>query len=505
MAAPSTQTSSLFDHAAGFFQTDEMYRFSSFLILVATCLSPALGQSQIQISADKLDAIFADFVEPGSPGCALGISERQRLIFVGGYGQANLEHRVPIRRDTVFRIGSTSKQFTAAAIQLLAQDGLLSLEDDLHKFLPELQDYGHAVRIRHLIHHTSGLRDYLTLMSLAGLRHADFYTDEQVLAILARQRELNFKPGDQFLYSNSGYFLLAEIVKRVSGKDLRQFAQERILNPLGMKSSHFHNNHEEIVLRRASGYRRTPKGFEISMTTLEMIGDGGLFTTVEDLNRWQASFYTGQLGGQKLLQEMERTAQLNDGQSIDYASGLRVSNYRGLRTVRHGGAFVGFRAELLRFPEQGVAITCLCNLAQTNPSRLANRVADVILEDSFTQAKTPRGGETGPSRPPVRASQAAPRAATRKAEQSRYQGIYRSHELDIQVEVLSGESGLLIRNQDLFRDSPEDEFLPTTQGRFSAGVTRLDFEVSGSVVTGFRLSSGRVRNLLFLRLGERRQ
>ncbi len=336
----------------------------------------------------EVDRVFARFDRPDSPGCALGVIRDGEIVYFQGYGLANLEYRMPITSRSTFRIGSTSKQFTAMAIALLAEEGRISLDSDIREYLPEMPDYETPVTVRHMVHHTSGLRDYLTLMSLAGVRGADYYTDAQVVEMLARQQELNFEPGDQFLYSNSGYFLLAEIVKRRSGRSLKEYAEDRIFAPLRMKGSHFHNDHKHVVRNRASGYRRTDDGgFEISMTTLEMIGDGGVFTSIQDLLIWDRNFYDNQLGSPDLMSTMHRQGVLSSGEELDYAFGLNVGTYRGLRTVRHGGAFVGFRAELLRFPDERFSVACLCNLAQTNPSQLANRVADIYLKDRLTAAK----------------------------------------------------------------------------------------------------------------------
>ncbi|MFB3126207.1 MAG: serine hydrolase domain-containing protein, partial [Candidatus Acidiferrales bacterium] len=246
------------------------------LVLVLTSLASA------DTLTNRVDKVFAQWDKPGSPGCALGVIKGGELIYKRGYGMANLEHNIPISSTSVFRIGSTSKQFSALSILLLVEEGKLSLDDNIRKYLPEMPDYGSPVTIRHLIHHSSGIRDYLTLMSLVGKGDDDFYTDEDVVVMLARQRELNFNPGDRFLYSNSGYFLLSQIVKRASGQSLREYAAEKIFGPLGMQNTHLHDDHTLIVQSRASGYSPRKDGdYQINMTTLGMVGDGGVFTTVE--------------------------------------------------------------------------------------------------------------------------------------------------------------------------------------------------------------------------------
>jgi len=333
---------------------------------------------------DKVDALFTTWDRPDSPGCALGVIQHGQLVYKRGYGMANLEHGIPISSNTAFRIGSTSKQFTDMSVALLAEQGKISLDDNIRHYLPEMPEYEHPITIRHLIHHTSGLRDYLELMTLAGMRDDDFYTNDQVIEMVARQKGLNFAPGTKYLYSNSGYYLLGVIVERASGQSLRQFAGQNIFEPLGMKNTHFHDDHNEIVMNRAAGYSpQDIEGYRIDMTTLDMVGDGGVFTTVEDLLLWDQNFYRNKLGkgDQDLIRQILTPGTLNNGEPLEYAFGLMVSDYKGLKMVSHGGAFVGFRAEMIRFPQRELSVICLANLSTFNPSRLARQVADIYLAD----------------------------------------------------------------------------------------------------------------------------
>lgn len=340
---------------------------------------------------DQVDKLFEIWDKPGSPGCALGVIKDGQFIYKRGYGMANLEYNIPLSSRSVFRIGSTSKQFTAMCIALLEEQGKISVDDSLRKYFPEMPEYANNIKIRHLLHHTSGIRDYLTLWRIAGERSDDFFIDPEVVALIARQKELNFNPGEEFLYSNSGYFLLSEIVKRVTGRSMGVFAEENIFKPLGMNNTHFHDNHTLIVKNRASGYSPLRNGgFRISMTTLGMIGDGGVFTCVDDLLSWDQNFYNNKLGkgGQELIDRVLTPGKLNNGEKLDYAYGLMIGDYKGLRMISHGGAFVGFRADMIRFPEQKFSVICLANLNRINPSQLARKVADVYLAGQFKEEMT---------------------------------------------------------------------------------------------------------------------
>ncbi|MDH3424214.1 MAG: beta-lactamase family protein, partial [Gemmatimonadota bacterium] len=234
----------------------------------------------------RVDSVFSEYDRSNTPGCAVGVVRNGRLEYGRGYGMANLDHGIAITPQTVFRTGSVGKQFTAAAIAIAARDGAISLDDPVRRWIVELPSYPVDPTIRQVVHHTSGLRDYLTLMSLRGLRDDDYYTPEDVRAVIARQRELNFTPGSEFLYSNSGYFLLGEIIREATGMTLDEYAQSRIFRPLGMTHSHFHDDHNHIVPLRATGYAPTDGGYRVSATTLDMVGDGGVFTSVEDLALW---------------------------------------------------------------------------------------------------------------------------------------------------------------------------------------------------------------------------
>src|SRR5579871_5740824 len=344
------------------------------LILVAALVKTTTAfATNDSPEAKQVDAIFADLAKPGSPGCALAVARGGKIIYEKGYGLANLEQEVPITPRTVFDIGSTSKQFTASSILLLEKQGKLSVNDDVRKYIPELPDYGQKITILHLLNHTSGLRDYLTLFDLAGINIDSVTTDEDALRIVTRQKALNFDPGSEFLYSNTGFFLLSVIVKHVSGETLREFAAKNIFAPLGMTHTQYRDDHTALIPNRALAYdwNEKKRAFTLNVSYFEQTGDGAVHTSVEDLLKWDENFYTGAVGGKSLITALQEPGKLNNGKQLHYARGLFLQPYRGLQAVEHGGSWGGYRAQLLRFPEQHFSVACLCNLANADPESRA--------------------------------------------------------------------------------------------------------------------------------------
>jgi CubicO group peptidase (beta-lactamase class C family) len=358
-------------------------------LLVTSLMASAAGSLQTDRAA-RVDEIFKEYSRPGSPGCAVGVYQDDKIALSRAYGMANLDHDIPLTPSSVFHVASVSKQFTAAAILLLAQDGKLSLDDEVRKHVAELPDFGKPVTIRHLLNHTGGIRDQWTLLGLGGWRYSrDLITDADVLSLLSKQKELNFAPGERHLYSNSGFTLLAVIVSRASGKTFHDFTTERIFAPLGMTHTHFRDNFNEIVKNQAYGYARQRDTFVLSTTNFDTAGATSLLTTVEDMSKWFNNFDSHAVGGQRFADALLERGVLSNGQRIDYASGITHGTYRGVATVGHGGADAGYRATFVRFPQQRFGVSVLCNLAQSNPGELANRVADVYLADVLKPVTTP--------------------------------------------------------------------------------------------------------------------
>jgi CubicO group peptidase (beta-lactamase class C family) len=357
-------------------------RTALLLALVATVApSSAIGQSLAPETAARVDAVFARFTAT-SPGCALDVRRGGASVYTKGYGLASLELGVPISPKTVFDIGSTSKQITAASVALLALDDKLSLDDDVRKFVPELPDLGAEVTLRHLLTHTGGWRDYIDVMSLAGFDDRDHTTEADALEALRRQRGLNFAPGSDFRYSNTGFFLMSLVVQRVSGRSLADFARERIFEPLGMHDTRFLTDSRAVIPNKATAYEPVGGGsWRVAMSNWEQIGDGAVQTTVGDLALWDANLTSGKVGGRALIDLLHTPARLNDGTTVPYGLGLFVDEYHRLGRVHHGGAWAGYRAMSMRFPSEGLSLLIACNVADAGTQQLAQAVADVLLSN----------------------------------------------------------------------------------------------------------------------------
>ena len=355
--------------------------------IVLSCVSVVLTSPLVaqQAPADSLriavNRVFAPWSNTDAPGCALGVARDGNVVYQNGYGMANLEVDAPITPNTIFHVASVSKQFTAAAVMLLAKEGKLSLDDDIRKYLPEVPDYGHKITIRHLLQHTSGLRDQWDLLALArGRFEENRITEGDVLEIVARQKALNFVPGSEYVYSNTGYTLAGTIVKRVSGKSLREFADERIFKPLGMTSTHFHDDYTMVVKGRAAAYARGADGkWHVSLPNYDTYGATSLFTTVGDLLKWDGNVWKPTVGDETMLRDMRTSATLTNGDTTGYGLGIITEVYRGARLVGHSGGDAGYRTYLGRFPEHGLSVVVLCNAAPANPVALARNVADVYI------------------------------------------------------------------------------------------------------------------------------
>ncbi len=419
-------------------------------------------------TAARIDTLFAEWDRTDTPGVVVAVARSGRVVYEKAFGMANLEHGVPMTPETVFMVASVSKQFTAFAVAMLAARGHLALDADVRTYLPEMHDFGTPITLRHLVHHTSGLRDEFDLLGMAGWRMDDVITKDHIVGLAARQRELNFPPGSQYLYCNTGYTLLAEVVERVTGQSFRAWTDEHLFGPLGMSRTHFHDDHTMPVPGRAQGYERDASGrYRLQVNNYESVGASGLHTTAGDLMRWLHNLDTGTVGGPEVLSLVHERGRLTRGDTLHYAFGLGIDRYKGHRRVGHSGWHRGFRTYAGRFPDDSLAIVVLSNLASFDAPGQAMRVADVFLS-------------------PAPESLAV------------YTGTYTSSELDTSYTLALDGDHLVLRHRrnpvvTLTFDGP-DAF--TTDAWF---MDRIVFERKGGRITGFRASTQRARNLLFER------
>jgi CubicO group peptidase (beta-lactamase class C family) len=368
-------------------------RLAALLFVVAFSMPGCSTQNNDAALTQKVDSVFAAFDKPDSPGCALGVVRDGNFIYKRGYGEGSLELGVPLTPESVFYMGSVSKQFTAASVVLAAEQGYLSLDDDIRKWVPEIPNYGKTITLREMLHHTSGFRDILGLLALSGRNSEDIHPTPELLDLLAHQKALNYAPGDEFLYSNTNYFLMSVVIPRATGKPFSQFAEENIFKPLGMSHTRFYDDRSVVLPNRVAAYEpRASGGFRVDWSTsFDMVGGGGLMSSVDDLLLWDRNFYDNKLGKGTLLKEMQTPGVLNNGKQIEYALGLFITKYRGLPIVEHGGANFGYRTELLRFPQQKFSVITLCNLGTSAPRNLANQVADIYLAGVFPASTNGNG------------------------------------------------------------------------------------------------------------------
>jgi CubicO group peptidase (beta-lactamase class C family) len=337
---------------------------------------------------EQVTKLFEKWDNPATPGAAVAVVRDGMVVYRNGFGSAHMEYNVPITPSTIFHVASVSKQFPAFAISLLEEQGKLSADDDIRKYLPWMPDFGHKITIRHLLNHTSGIRDQWELLIFSGWRMEDVITQKDILYLLKRQRELNFKPGDQYMYCNSGFTLLTEIVAKVTGQPFVKWMDTNIFKPLGMDSTHFHIDHQQIVKNRAYSYRQDRKrGLVKSILSYANVGATSLFTTVEDMANWMRNYSEKRVGNDRVMARMSEAGVLNSGEKITYARGLGVGEDRGLKYISHSGGDAGFRTYMRYFPDEKFGVVVLSNLAQFNPGQLSQQIIEIYLKDKFKPDK----------------------------------------------------------------------------------------------------------------------
>lgn len=329
---------------------------------------------------ERISQLFESRYDETSPGIAVAVVKNDEIVYSSGFGSANLEYDIPIAADTVFHAASLSKQFTVFAILKLQDEGLLSIEDDIRKYLPEVPDFGQTIRLRHLMTHSSGLREQWRLLEMAGWRLDDVITDEHVMMLVERQSELNFEPGTKFRYSNTGFTLLAKVVEQVTGRTFAQYTQETIFEPLEMSNTQFYDDHEIIVRNRAYSYQKSNDQLMKSRLNFSQVGPTSLFTTAEDLSRWAVNFNTTVVGSEAIFELMRQPGRKPDGSTVSYAMGQFVGEYRGHPMIYHSGSDAGYRAYFARFPEDDLAFVVLANASYINARSELFKVVDLFFE-----------------------------------------------------------------------------------------------------------------------------
>jgi len=363
-----------------------MKRLSFFTIMLFG-LTQLTAQTLPDSLVKKIDSLFHRWNTKTTPGAVIGIIRNDSLIYAKGYGMANLEYAIPNSPETIFHMASVSKQFTAYAILLLVKQGRLNLDDDIHKYLPWVPDFKEKITVRHLLNHTSGIRDQWQLLSITGTRLDDVITQDQIVKILSKQQALNSKPGERYNYSNSGFTMLSEIVKSVSGKTLRQFSDSAIFKPLGMNSTHVHDDYTEIVKNRAYSYQRKNNSqFSNSVLSYSNSGATSLFTNINDLSKWVMNFYTPVAGDAKLIEQLTERSKLNNGKELNYALGIIVNQYKGWKQYTHNGSDAGFRTYLSVFPELKTGVIVFSNLGDFDFTKI-NAMTDLLIKENSSVKK----------------------------------------------------------------------------------------------------------------------
>ncbi len=466
---------------------DRRLKIGALVAIVAASVLVARAQ-QAPGWAPVVDRVFQQWDTRTSPGCAVGVFQNGQIAYEHGYGMADLEHDVPIAPKSVFYVGSLTKQFTAMSAALAIQQGKLGYDDSIRKYLPEMPAYADAIKVSNLIHHTSGLRDYYALLTIAGRRYDTLYDNNAVLQLAARQKKLNFAPGDEYSYSNTGYQLLAAAIQRATGTPFAAYGDQQIFKPLGMTATHFHTDATRLVKDRVIGYLGTAGKWTIDVPNNERAGAGGLYTNIPDLQRWDENFYTAEVGGPELIKKLQTPGHLNSGKEMAYAWGLQIGTYRGLPIVEHSGSLHGYRAELIRFPSQHTSVAILCNHSSIVPSQLARKVADSVLAGKFDPNWIPPG---------VISSGLGAMPERWPGDVSSYAGTYWSDELQSTFRI-TAEDGALYLQRDTDTRPRRLTTYPGNDARAESFRMHFNADATHSVI-GFSVEAGIIHDIEFFR------
>ena len=468
------------------------------IIFIVFGCSILYGQTNDADIDKQIDNLFSAYNQ-ATPGVAVAVVKDGKIIFKKGYGTANLEYDTPITPKTVFQIASVSKQFTAFSIYLLEKQGKISFEDDIRKYVPEVPDFGKTVRIKHLLAHTGGIRDQWSLLTLAGWRMDDIITTQQILKIISRQKELNFEPGSQYLYSNSGYTLLAEVAARVSGKSFAEYTKENIFAPLGMNDTQFYDDADRIVKNRAASYEKVNGAYRKKNLNHSTVGATGLLTTVEDLSKWALNFEKPTVGDAELIRRFNEPSLLNNGQPVLFAvingensyhaKGQFTRNYRGVDLLNHSGHDAGFQTFLLRFPEKKLSIIALSNDEHIKIFQTSFTIAGFYLKNDLKEMPNLTTANLASEKdPPIKES---------NNNLKDFEGRFYSEELNTDY-TAKARNGKLVLSHTRLSDA---ELTETGKDKF-AGNIEFAVEVEflrnkDYAVTGFKISNFGAKNVRF--------
>jgi CubicO group peptidase (beta-lactamase class C family) len=473
-----------------------MKKSALFFLIIITVTATTLF-SQKTLSKDQIqaiDALFEDWDNEENPGGAIGVVKNGELIFSKGYGMASLQHKVPFAPNTVADIGSVAKQFTSFAIALLLEEGQLSLDDEIHDYFPDLPDYGHKVTIRHLVHHISGLREIYSAFALRGWSGGGI-RQEDVQHLLMRQKELNFKPGDQYLYCNTSYALLGSIIEKITGMSFEAFFRKKVFGPLGMDHTYIMDELGEIFPHTADSYRPTSDGFAEVYDNSSMYGQGGFYSNIEDMSKWLANFQQPKVGNETVMRQIQERGILNNGDTLKYAFGLNIDTYRGVKRIAHSGSSAGFRTMMTWLPEYELGIILQTNRTDGTRGGTMEKVVDILLGDKLA----PKEKKEEVDEPENDQTEHAPLSYS-ETELKKFAGKYYSPEIETVYTLYYDEKKqeLMLK---MLRNSPTRLSPRPEQDQFYSGGRDFDFERDdvGRVI-GFRVSNGRVLGLKFFRV-----
>jgi len=453
-------------------------RLSLFTLLVCVAWQTAIAQPTDTTS--RIDNLFSSWSN-ATPGGSILVARGEKILYHKAYGLANLESNVPNTTETIFEAGSVSKQFTAFSILLLNADGKLALTDDVRKYIPELPLYEAPVTIQHLLNHTSGLKDWGSVGALTGWpRGSRDYTLPLALHIIFKQKTTNFKPGNEYSYSNSNYTLLVEIVQRISKQPLEDFTAERLFKPLGMTHTRWRSNFRTIVPNRAQAYSQKDDGYELEMPFEHVYGHGGLLTTTGDLLKWNRILETHQLGGDAVFKTRIERGKLNDGKSITYAAGVLHGEVNGVAEIGHSGATAGYRAWLAYYPSKKITIALLSNEANFPPVTIGHKIAEIYFGSPAEQRQD--------------SQQSVEPAVFPYSTLAPFIGEYYSNEAECTIKIVEKEKTIVAINDAL----EEIPLKPEGQNIFMMGNNKFEFTTdSKKKITGLEISVSRANKVPF--------